>query len=86
MVKDERDTDPAGPMITHDDLLSYLVGAVQRIELQLSSEDPPPWAEKLISSINNLAERTTILEEEVNKIKGVCSSRHDNGHTKHPIV
>ena len=86
MEKDERDTDPAGPMITHDDLLSYLVGAVQRIELQLGSEDPPPWAAKLISAINNLAQRTTILEEEVNKIKVVCAARHDNGHSKLPLI
>ena len=39
--------DPSNLAVTHDDVLSYLVGSVQRIESMLASEEPPPWARNL---------------------------------------
>jgi|GEM_PF-3161468 len=54
-------------MMTHDDIMAYLVGAVQRIESQLISEQPPPWALKLVERI----ERLEKIERE-----------RQNGHSK----
>jgi hypothetical protein len=68
---DDRPTDPSGLTMTHDDILAYLVGSVQRIEVQLSlltdssNEEPPAWAKKLF--------------EEIQHIKTNCKNRHENG-------
>jgi hypothetical protein len=71
--------DPTNPSITisHDELLSYLVGACQRIEAQLATD--PPWVAKLFDGILDLTCRVEKLEKEVSRIKTVCSYRHDNG-------
>lgn len=50
---DDRDTDP-NLVLTQDDILSYLVGAMQRVESMLASEDPPPWARKLMERVDQL--------------------------------
>ena len=69
-------TDPAATaMITQEDILSYLVGAVQRIELQVTQE--PPWASRLFEAVLNLVSRVEKLESEVSRIKIVCAYRHD---------
>jgi hypothetical protein len=79
MYDSEKPTDP-NVMITQEDILSYLVGAVQRIESQLASEEPPPWAEKLFSKLHS-------LETEVQQMKGTCAARHQgNGQMKLPII
>jgi len=75
----DKPTDPNGMAITQEDVLSYLVGAMQRIESQLASDEPPPWAKKLIG---DLATRVTVLEQEVKKIQTTCSSRHNNGDSQ----
>lgn len=57
----------------------YLLGAVQRIEAQLASEEPPPWAKKLLSAISH-------LEHEVKQIKTTCASRHPSNGYKLPQI
>jgi hypothetical protein len=73
----DKPTDPHIGMITQEDLLAYLVGAMQRIEMQLASEAPPPWANRLFLE---LSKKISSLETEVSKIKSTCAARHGNGH------
>jgi hypothetical protein len=80
----DKPTDPNGMAITQEDVLSYLVGAMQRIESQLASDEPPPWAKRLFGE---LAGRISVLEEEVQKIKVTCSAKHSNGsQLKLPLI
>ena len=65
MTTDEHDTDPTGLELTPTDILSYLMGAVQRLECLAASEEPPPWASKLFARITNL--------------ELGCKERHSNG-------
>jgi hypothetical protein len=60
-----------------------MVGAVQRIESQLVSEEPPPWIVKLFEK---LSERISSLEDDIKKIKSTCSSRHENNQIKLPLI
>jgi hypothetical protein len=41
-------------VLNTDDVLCYLVGAVQRIEMQLASDEPPQWAQRLFNEIKNI--------------------------------
>ncbi|MCK9567567.1 hypothetical protein M0R72_01295 [Candidatus Pacearchaeota archaeon] len=91
MTDSELPTNPNGPMISQDDVLAYLVGAMQRIESQLASNEPPPWAIKLyetsLKKIEALEKRTEVLDVEIQKIKMACSARHSNGNQlKLPLV
>lgn len=75
----DKPTDPHVQMITQEDIMSYLVGAVQRIEAQLASEEAPPWAKKMLGEFSD---RLKALEEDVAKIKTTCAARHGNGQLK----
>ena len=81
----DKPTDPHGTIISQEDILAYLVGAMQRIESQLASDEPPPWAKKLLG---DLTQRISSLETEVQNIRSTCSSRHSNGQgqLKLPLV
>ena len=79
----DKPTNPNGMMITQEDILSYLVGAMQRIESQLASDEPPPWAIRLFGE---MSVRINSLETEVQKIKTTCASKHGNGQLKLPLI
>jgi hypothetical protein len=68
MTESDRPTDPH-LKLTHDDLMQYLVSAVQRIEMQMASDEPPPWAKKLF--------------QEMEHVKSNCKAHHPkNGGTE----
>jgi hypothetical protein len=79
MSDSETPTNPANIKITVEETLDYVVGSLHRIESQLASEEPPPWALKLF-------ERISVLEKEVQTIKSTCSAKHGNGHVKLPLL
>lgn len=79
MSDSEMPTNPSIPPITVAETLDYVVGSLHRIEAQLASEEPPPWAQKLF-------ERISVLEKEVQAIKSTCSAKHGNGHVKLPLL
>lgn len=78
MSDSEKPTDP-NIIITKEDLFSYIVGAVQRIEAQLASDEAPKWAMQLFERLQN-------LETEVQNIKRNCSARHQSNGQKFPII
>lgn len=84
-MESEKPTNPHGTMISQDDLIAYLVGAMQRIESQLASDEPPLWAKRLIGELSH---RIISLEGEVQKIKLTCAAKHSNGNgqLKLPLI
>lgn len=66
MSDDNKKTDPVGIVLTQEDVIAHLMGSLARIEAQLASGEPPPWAAQLIARIENIE-------------KG-CWERHQNGH------
>jgi len=63
-MRDDK-TDPSLPKISTEEILDYLVGAVSRIEAQIASDQPPPWAARLFARLD--------------KLEATCKERHCNG-------
>jgi hypothetical protein len=51
-------------------------------QIKLSSDDPPPWASRLLGDMNK---RIEALETAVKKIQDNCILRHSNGASKNPL-
>jgi hypothetical protein len=67
----DKPTDP-NLNLTNNDVMAYMVGAIQRIESQLASDEPPPWAKKLMLEIDSM--------------KIHCKKMHLNNKTYLPIL
>lgn len=79
----EKPTNPHGMSISHEDQMAYLIGSLQRIELQLASDEPPPWAKRFLTEISTKVQQ---LESEIKQIQNTCKTKHSNGSSKLPLI
>lgn len=63
---DDRDTDPQGLTLTHDDILAYLMGSMQRIESQMAD-------------ILAMTQRVVDIECKQHQMEKNCHRNHGNG-------
>jgi hypothetical protein len=73
----EMPTNPGISSITVEEQLDYILGTLRRIDAQLASNEPPPWAAKLISDMDH---KIMKIETELKNIQSVCKFRHNNGN------